>query len=67
MFEKKKKEMTLQEVTELLEQLRLPTALVFTPLNLGSERKKFFDSDTYEPYFKYRIVKNENDKVLNKL
>ena len=67
MFEKKKKEMTLQEVTELLEQLRLPTALVFTPLNLESERKKFFDSDTYEPYFKYRIVKNENDKVLNKL
>ncbi len=67
MFEKRKKEMTLQEVTELLEQLRLPTALVFTPLNLGSERKKFFDSDTYEPYFKYRIVKNENDKVLNKL
>lgn len=67
MFEKKKKEMTLQEVTELLEQLRLPTALVFTPLNLESEKKKFFDSDTYEPYFKYRIVKNENDKVLNKL
>ncbi|MGI6484643.1 MAG: tyrosine/phenylalanine carboxypeptidase domain-containing protein [Candidatus Dojkabacteria bacterium] len=66
-FEKKKKEMTLQEVTELLEQLKLPTALVFTPLNLNAEKKKFFDSDTYEPYFKYRIVKNDNEKVLNKL
>ncbi len=67
MFDKKKKEMTLQEVTELLEQLRLPTALVFTPLNLESEKKKFFDSDTYEPYFKYRIVKNDNEKILDKL
>ena len=66
-FEKRKKEMTLQEVTELLEQLRLPTALVFTPLNLEAEKKKFFDSDTYEPYFKYRIVKNDNEKILNKL
>ncbi|MBP8979550.1 DUF1704 domain-containing protein [Candidatus Dojkabacteria bacterium] len=67
MFDKKKKEMTLQEVTALLEQLRLPTALVFTPLNLESEKKKFFDSDTYEPYFKYRIVKNDNEKILDKL
>ena len=67
MFDKKKKEMTLQEVTAFLEQLRLPTALVFTPLNLESEKKKFFDSDTYEPYFKYRIVKNDNEKILDKL
>lgn len=66
-FEKRKKEMTLQEVTDLLEQLRLPTSLVFTPLNLDSERKKFFNSDTYEPYFKYRIVKNDNDNILDKL
>ena len=66
-FEKKKKEMTLQEVTNLLEQLRLPTALVFTPLNLQSEKKKFFNSDTYEPHFKYRIVKNDNDNILDKL
>lgn len=66
-FERKKKEMTLQEVTSLLEQLRLPTALVFTPLNLQSEKKKFFNSDTYEPHFKYRIVKNDNDNILDKL
>lgn len=66
-FEKRKREMTLQEVTNLLEQLRLPTALVFTPLNLQAEKKKFFNSDIYEPYFKYRIVKNENEEILDKL
>ena len=66
-FERKKKEMTLKEVTALLEQLRLPTALVFTPLNLQAEKKKFFSSDTYEPYFKYRIVKNNNAEILEKL
>lgn len=66
-FERKKKEMTLKEVTALLEQLRLPTALVFTPLNLQAEKKKFFSSDTYEPYFKYRIVKNNNAEILDKL
>ncbi len=66
-FEKKKKKMTLKEVTALLEQLRLPTALVFTPLNLQAEKKKFFSSDTYEPYFKYRIVKNNNAEILDKL
>ena len=66
-FERRKKEMTLEEVTAHLEALRLPTALVFTPLNLKSERKKFFSSDTYEPYFKYRIVKNDNENILDKL
>lgn len=64
LFEKRKKQMTLHEVAGLLEQLRLPTALVFTPLNLESEKKKFFESDTYEPYFKYRIVKNDNKNIL---
>jgi len=66
-LDKKKKSMTLNEVTERLEKLRLPTALVFTPLNLEIEKKKFFDSDTYNPYFKYRIVKNSNEKVLEEL
>lgn len=66
-FDKKKKSMTLEEVTKYLEQLRLPTALTFTPLNLQSEKKKFFDSDTYNPYFKYRIVKNDNEEILDKL
>lgn len=59
--------MTLEEVTSRLEKLRLPTALVFTPLNLESEKKKFFDSDTYNPYFKYRLVKNSNEGILEEL
>jgi len=66
-FERRKKEMTLEEVTAHLKALRLPTALVFTPLNLKPERKKFFSSDTYEPYFKYRIVKNDNENILDRL
>lgn len=66
-LDKKKKSMTLEEVSTKLEELRLPTALVFTPLNLEVERKKFFNSDIYSPYFKYRIVKNSNEKILQEL
>ena len=55
-LDKKKKSITLEEVSTKLEKLRLPTALVFTPLNLEVERKKFFNSDIYSPYFKYRLV-----------
>ena len=66
-LDKKKKSMTLDEVSTKLEELRLPTALVFTPLNLEVEKKKFFNSDIYSPYFKYRIVKNSNEKILQEL
>ena len=66
-LDKKKKSITLEEVSTKLEKLRLPTALVFTPLNLEVERKKFFNSDIYSPYFKYRIVKNSNEKILQEL
>lgn len=66
-FDKKKKNMTLQEVTRELEKLRLPTALTFTPLNLVQEKEKFFNSDIYNPQFKYRIVKNDNEKILDSL
>jgi len=64
---KTRKGMTLQEVTVLLNDLRLPIAMVYTPVNLKSEKKKFFDSDTYNPYFQYKIVKNNNDAILNRL
>lgn len=63
----KKKVMSLAEVTTLLSNLRIPTALVFTPTNLESEKKKFFNSDTYNPVFEYRIVKNNNAEILKKL
>ena len=59
--------MKLEEITDLLGQVRIPTALVFTPINLEEEKQKFFDSDTYNPQFKYRIVKNENEKIFNSL
>lgn len=62
-----KKTMKLVEVTSLLSQLRLPTSLVFTPTNLEVEKKKFFESDTYNPVFEYKGVKNRNSEILKKL
>jgi hypothetical protein len=59
--------MTLDEVTNLLSKLRIPTGLVFTPTNLDIEKKKFLSSDTYNPQFTYRIVKNENEAIFKKL
>ncbi len=64
---KARKGMTLEEVTKLLGQLRLPIAMVFTPTNLESEKKKFFNSDTYNPVFQYKIVRNNNADILKKL
>jgi hypothetical protein len=67
-FTKKgKRELTLEEVTDILQQLRIPVSLVFTPTNLKEEKKKFFNSDTYEPYFEYRIVKNRNSEIFKQL
>lgn len=67
LFSRSKKVLSLAEVTNLLEELRLPTSLVFTPTNLDIEKKKFFNSDTYNPQFQYRIVKNINKEILKKL
>ena len=66
-FSRNKKAIKLEEVTELLSSLRIPTALVFTPTNLEDEKKKFFDSDTYNPVFEYRVVKNKNSEIFKKL
>jgi len=60
-------ELSLQEVTTLISQLRLPTAMVTTPTNLADEKAQFFDSDYYNPEFKYKVVDNENDKILSRL
>jgi len=68
LFSKKgKKELKLEEVTNLLQQLRIPISLVFTPTNLKEEKERFFKSDTYEPYFEYRMVKNKNDQIFREL
>lgn len=63
----KRNQVTLEEVTGLLNGLKIPISLVFTPTNLESEKKKFFDSDTYNPQFKYSIVKNQNSRILKEL
>lgn len=67
LFRGGKKTLTLEEITELLSQLRLPTGLVFTPTNLQNEKKKFLNSDTYEPQFQYRLIKNKNAEILKSL
>ncbi len=65
-FRKNKKEVTLSEISTMLD-LKLPIALVFTPTNLESEKKKFFESDSYNPVFEYKLVKNDNYAKLSKL
>jgi len=59
--------MSLGEITELLGWLRTPTGLVFTPINLKEEKERFFNSATYNPQFKYHIVKNKNASLLKTL
>lgn len=66
-IKKKIESMSLKDVTTLLDGLRIPISLVFTPTNLELEKKKFFDSDTYEPQFKYRMIKNRNREILSEL
>jgi hypothetical protein len=62
-----KEEMLLEDVSNLLNEIRLPTSLVFTPTNLDEEKKKFFASDDYNPNFTYRIVDNKNAKIFSEL
>lgn len=62
-----KSSLTLDAVTEKLSGLRLPTALTFTPTNLEQERIKFNESDSYNPQFKYEIVKNRNADIIKEL
>lgn len=62
-----KTSMRTDEVNQLLYKLRLPLSLVFTPINLKSEKEKFFSSDTYDPIFTYRKLKNNNSEILKRL
>lgn len=70
-LKKKKKEnegkITIDELTNMLSELRIPLSLVSTPVNLKSEKEKFFASETYNPQFKYKIVKNKNEEIFKKL
>ncbi|MCD4756060.1 flavohemoglobin expression-modulating QEGLA motif protein [bacterium] len=68
MFSKKgKSERKLEEVTKLLQKLRIPIGLVFTPTNLKEEKERFFNSEKYEPNFEYRVVKNKNREIFKEL
>ncbi|MBD3329443.1 DUF1704 domain-containing protein [Candidatus Dojkabacteria bacterium] len=61
------KSMTLEKVTRHLNKLRLPLSLVFTPVNLASEKKKFLEASTCNPQFKYEIVKNSNNEIIESI
>ena len=68
MFSKKnKKTMALDEVDAKLSKLRIPLSMVVTPINLDEERKRFLNSERYNPVFKYSIVKNSNDVIFKDL
>ena len=62
-----KSSMRLSEVTTSLSKLKIPTSLVFTPINLVQEKEKFLNSDTYEPQFTYKVVKNKNSEIFKEL
>ena len=59
--------MKLNEVALLMSKLKLPMSFVFTPVNLVEEKEKFLNSDIYNPVFKYRVVKNNNEDILKRL
>lgn len=59
--------MKVKQVDSLLNVLRLPVGLIFTPENLETERKKFLESETYNPQFIYKGVRNSNEKVFAEL
>lgn len=59
--------MTLKEVTRHMNKFRLPLSLVFTPTNLAVEKKKFLESSTYNPQFKYEVVRNTNEDIISKI
>jgi len=61
------KKITIKEIAKELDDLKLPIGYVFTPINLAVEKAKFFDSDTYNPIFQYKQVKNNNEQILEKL
>jgi len=62
-----KSSMRIEEVNDLLFKLKLPLSLVFTPINLEEEKQKFLSSDSYEPNFIYKGVKNSNEDILKRL
>jgi hypothetical protein len=64
---KYKEKISLEEVTNKLALLRLPISFSITPLNLESEKEKFFNSDIYNPQFVYKKETNENEKILKEL
>jgi len=66
-FKGGKNEMKIDEVNSYLSKLRIPTSLVFTPINLKEEKEKFLNSDFYEPNFRYKGVRNNNEEILKKL
>lgn len=59
--------MLLDEVSKLLVELRLPTALAITPDNLEAEKSKFLASSIYSPQFKYVKRPNQNEKIFSEL
>ena len=62
-----KYDMKIEEVNSYLSKLRIPTSLVFTPINLKEEKERFLNSDIYEPNFRYKGVRNSNEEILKKL
>lgn len=58
--------MKYAEVNKIMSSIATPLSLYLVPSNLESEREKFFESETYNPQFRYRTA-NKNKGVFRKL
>jgi hypothetical protein len=66
MFGFTKKKMTYAEVNEVMSNIATPLSLYLMPVNYEKERERFFDSNDYNPQFKYRRA-NKNKGIFSKL
>ncbi len=60
------KSIRYDELDKMLDKLHL-SFLNITPLNLAEEKKKFFDSETYNPQFRYKQYQGKNDEIIKKI
>ncbi len=65
-FSRSKKTISYDEVTGLLDGLKLPLILETNPINFHAEKEKFLSKSTYSPEFRYKNRSRPNNKDIFK-